>query len=93
MSQTALQWLRAGAKTYGAQPKGAPLATTPQTCAKSPCCKLPLVKLPRGLNEIDHYRCAECSLLYVWDGKAWIVCELQDKHRAQSRERSHDDHA
>lgn len=86
MSQTALQWLRAGAHIYGAQPKGVKVAATPQSCAKSPCCKLMLIKLPQGSNEVDHYRCAECGELYIWSGTQWVLCELQDKHRANSRE-------
>jgi hypothetical protein len=86
MTQTVLQWMRAGAKTYGPRPKVGKMATTPKTCAQSPCCKLMLIKMPRGTNEIDHYRCAECGELYVWDTQRWVLCELQDKHRAQSRE-------
>lgn len=81
-----MQWMRAGARTYGAHPKGGKVAATPQTAAASPCCKLMLIKLPRGSNEIDHYRCAECGQLFVWSGSGWVLCELQDKHRAQSRE-------
>lgn len=62
------------------------MATAPQTYEHSPCCRLMLVKIPIGTNEIEHYRCAECGELFIWDGMRWVPCELQDKHRANSRE-------
>jgi hypothetical protein len=86
MSQTALQWLRAGGRIYGAQRERGTMASAPRTTSASPCCRLMLIKLPRGSNEVDHYRCAECGQLFVWSGSGWVACELQDKHRAQSRE-------
>jgi hypothetical protein len=86
MTQTALQWMRDGARRYDSRPKGGKVAATPQQFAKSPCCKLMLIKIPRGTNEVDHYRCAECGALFIWSGTAWTPCELSEKHRAQSRE-------
>lgn len=86
MIKTAMEWLRGGATTPRARRRERQMSSAPQSCVKSPCCSLMLVKLPRGLNEVDHYRCAECSTLYVWSGQEWVACEVPEQHRAFSRE-------
>jgi len=63
------------------------MSAAPSTAAASPCCRLMLIKIPRGTNDADHYRCAECGLLYVWSGSEWVPCEMPDKHLMQSREK------
>lgn len=81
-----MQWMRAGAVTPRARRKERQMSSAPQMLAKSLCCKLPLIKLPRGRNAADHFRCSECSRLFVWSGTEWVVCELPDKHRALASE-------
>lgn len=81
-----MEWLRGGAITPRAQRRERHMSSAPQSCAKSPCCSLMLIKLPRGQNAADHYRCSECSKLFVWSGSEWVACELPEIHRALSRE-------
>jgi hypothetical protein len=81
-----MDWLRSNGAEFGAQRKAVEMATPAQSLEHSPCCRLFLIQIPRGANEIDHYRCAECGTLYVWNSKEWVPCELPDKHRMLSRE-------
>lgn len=81
-----MEWLRGNATTRSANRELANMGEPTDTAAASPCCKLMLILIPRGSNETDHYRCAECGELYVWSGSAWVLCELQEKHRRQSQE-------
>lgn len=81
-----MEWLRGGAATPRAQRRERKMSSTPQTCAKSPCCSLMLIKLPLGANAAEHYRCSECSKLFVWSGSEWVACENPEQHRAFSRE-------
>jgi hypothetical protein len=53
--------------------------------ADSPCCNRKFELLPLGKLEIFHYRCAECRLLYVWNGHQFIPCQQPQKHLTDSR--------
>ena len=46
----------------------------------SPCCGRPLILVPLGLLPFFHYKCGECNLLLVWNGRKFLPCEFPHEH-------------
>lgn len=50
----------------------------------SPCCDTLLITMPLGHLEVFHFRCTQCSAVYVWDGRAWVLCQNVEAHTQDS---------